>query len=409
MTRRILAILAIYLATCVAWAALAIVIQHRTQVTRSELRHQVADLCGDEHHTMAPEIYWEKQEASAPDDGKYPKGASNDYHEMVPGRVMVVLESSDISVDIGLDQRKKGLLWYSTYRVGFSGEYTVKNPGSEPREYTIRFNFPTTRAIYDNFVFRIDGRDASLETANDGYVTSNVLLAPGEVKDFTIAYDSRGLDRWFYTLGKGVSQVKDFDLCMVTDFDEVDFPPGTIAPTARTRTSNGWELVWHYDNLISGFELGMEMPKRVDPGPLAGQITLFAPISLMFFFFITFILSVLRSIKVHPMNYFFLAAAFFAFHLLFAYLVDHIDIHLAFVVSSLVSVSLVTSYLRLVVGPKFAFREAALAQFIYLVLFSYAHFFKGLTGLTVTVGAIVTLAVLMQVTGRIDWEERFKS
>jgi len=38
-------------------------------------------------------------------------------------------------------------------------------------------------------------------------------------------------------------------------------------------------------------------------------------------------LSALRGIDLHPMNYFFLAAAFFAFHLLLAYLCDHVLIH----------------------------------------------------------------------------------
>jgi len=36
---------------------------------------------------------------------------------------------------------------------------------------------------------------------------------------------------------------------------------------------------------------------------------------------------------------------------------------------------------------------------IYLVPFSYAFFFKGFTGLAVTVGCIVTLFVAMQMTG----------
>ena len=36
---------------------------------------------------------------------------------------------------------------------------------------------------------------------------------------------------------------------------------------------------------------------------------------------------------------------------------------------------------------------------LYLVLFSYAFFFRGYTGLTVTVGAIATLFVAMQMTG----------
>ena len=119
------------------------------------------------------------------------------------------------------------------------------------------------------------------------------------------------------------------------------------------------------------------------------------------------IITTMRGIDLHPMNYFFLAAAFFSFHLLLAYLVDHVSIHAAFAISASVSVFLVVSYLRLVVGIGFASREAALAQFIYLVLFSYAFFLNGFTGLAITIGSVLTLFVVMQVTGRIHWAEKF--
>ena len=79
----------------------------------------------------------------------------------------------------------------------------------------------------------------------------------------------------------------------------------------------------------------------------------------------------------------------------------------AMVLASAVSVALVVSYLRLVVGLRFAAVEAGLSQLVYLVLFAYAHFFEGFTGLVVTVGSILTLFALMQLTGRIDWESKF--
>jgi hypothetical protein len=72
-----------------------------------------------------------------------------------------------------------------------------------------------------------------------------------------------------------------------------------------------------------------------------------------------------------------------------------------------VSIFLVVSYLRLVLGIRFAAVEAALAQLVYLVFFSYAFFFKGFTGLTVTVIAIITLFIVMQMTGKVDWNEKF--
>jgi inner membrane protein involved in colicin E2 resistance len=149
------------------------------------------------------------------------------------------------------------------------------------------------------------------------------------------------------------------------------------------------------------------MPEHVQPGPLAGEITYFAPVSLLFFFFVMFMITTIRGIDLHPMNYFFLAAAFFAFHLLLAYLADHISIHAASAICSLVSVFLVVSYLRLVVGMHFAAVEAGISQLVYLVLFSYAFFYHGYTGLTVTVGAILGLFVAMQMTGRIKWSEKF--
>jgi hypothetical protein len=61
------------------------------------------------------------------------------------------------------------------------------------------------------------------------------------------------------------------------------------------------------------------------------------------------------------------------------------------------------SYLRLVIGMRFAAVEAGISQFIYLVLFSYAFFFKGFTGLAITIGSILTLFAVMQTTGRIRW------
>src|SRR5260370_3488394 len=152
--------------------------------------------------------------------------------------------------------------------------------------------------------------------------------------------------------------------------------------------------------------MGMIMPEKLQPGPLAGRISLFAPVSLFFFFFLVFIITTIRGVDIHPMNYFFLAAAFFAFHLLMAYLVDHISIHWSFVISAIVSLTLVVSYMRLVAGVRFALVECGVAQFVYLVLFSYSFFFKGFTGLAITIGSIVTLFVVMQMTGRINWSQK---
>src|SRR5262249_57006880 len=131
-------------------------------------------------------------------------------------------------------------------------------------------------------------------------------------------------------LANEVSQPRDFPLTARTNFKQIDFPLNSLSPTEKHELPPGWELSWKYTNLISGFQIGVAMPEKLQPGPLAGQISYFAPVSLLLFFFLMFIITTMRNIDLHPMNYFFLATAFFAFHLLLAYLVDLVSIHLAF-------------------------------------------------------------------------------
>jgi inner membrane protein involved in colicin E2 resistance len=87
--------------------------------------------------------------------------------------------------------------------------------------------------------------------------------------------------------------------------------------------------------------------------------------------------------------------------------VDLVNVHAAFVAATITSVGLVTSYLRAALGQRFPWRLAAAGQCVYLVLFSYSFFLKGMTGLTVTIGSILTLAALMYATARLDWPSVF--
>ena len=59
----------------------------------------------------------------------------------------------------------------------------------------------------------------------------------------------------------------------------------------------------------------------------------------------------------------------------------------------------------------FGFHHQVLKSFFvvgfFLVLFSYSFFVKGITGLTVAIGSVLTLAILMKVTAHVKWAEVF--
>jgi hypothetical protein len=403
MTNRIVATIFIFICSAIAWAILGSAIYVRTYTASNTLDGQVQSIWGGAQVQSPPSATYGVAGGKATQlivDGVTVESADKKQAD-----VQLPIQASLVNVDLAIDYRQKGLLWYSTYRVGFSGSYTFQNPTGTGQDVIFRLPLPAKQAIYDDV--RMTANDQPLQlTTRNGILQGRTTVAAGNEVVLHVSYRSQGLDTWQYKLGDDVAEVKNFSLTIRTHLGGFDFPENTLSPTEERKSGDGWELKWDYTSLLSGFRIGMSMPEKVQPGPLAGRISYFAPVSLLFFFFVVFILTMLRGIEFHPMNYFFLACAFFAFHLLLAYLVDHISIHWAFAICSTVSLFLVWSYLRLVVGSRFAM-EAAGAQFAYLILFSYAFFFQGFTGLTITIGAILTLFIAMQATAKIRWAEKF--
>jgi inner membrane protein involved in colicin E2 resistance len=404
MFKRIAAITFIFLCASVAWMVLGATIFSRSYSTRSGLKGRVISTWGAPQVQKPPTAAYDEEITSATDTVADGKKVTRTTRETVSRALP--LASTRVRVDLDLEHRRKGLLWYNTYKVAFAGAYTFRNDTASERLVTFGLPLPAAQAVYDSLSMTVDG--VPVEVANrKNSAFGAARIAAGQTAHVEVSYRSQGLDSWRYSFGGEIAQARDFTLTATTNFKAVDFAENTLSPTGKRETPQGWELIWAYKNLVSGFEIGIAMPEKLQPGPLAGEISLFAPVSLFFFFFLMFILTTLRRIELHPMNYFFLAAAFFAFHLLLAYLVDHISIHAAFAICSAVSIFLVVTYLRLVTGTRFALVEAGLAQLVYLVLFSYAFFLKGFTGLAVTIGSVLTLFVVMQMTGRIRWAERF--
>ena len=410
MAKRIAVLVGIYLCIAVAWLILGETVTRRTNAQDERLKSAVGRLWGNAQRQPAPRVYYRTVKSNrvqtTRDTARGPLTVSETKTEITDHPLLI--DASDLDVNLNLEHRKKGLLWYSTYRVRFAARYRVVNYTAEPREILFDFAFPNSDGVYDNFRFAIGGREEPNLQVDAGKLSGKLKLEPGQAETVEIAYQSQGLEEWWYDLGENVNQAKNFSLAMTTDFSDIDFPPGTISPTEKEPTRDSWKLMWRYSSLLSGVKIGMIMPHKLNPGPWVGRVSRSAPISLFLFFFLLFIVSTIKRVNIHPMNYFFVGTAYFSFHLLLAYLVDHISIHLAFLLSSFVSILLVVSYMRLVVGARFALVEVGILQFVYLVLFSYTFFFEEFTGLAITILCILTLFVVMQFTGRVDLNALFQ-
>lgn len=439
--KRILAILLVYLITCASWMILLGVNESRTADQGISLMHEVGSLWGHSQRQKAPTLSFRAVRGASANDSasktisaeeaerlklsfpkaEAPKKDNATTQEATPPEEELLFaiwdqavsaspSSSTIRAQVDSDPRRKGLVWFALYGVNFDATYTYQHQLKESGYLDIEFALPSEGAIYDDLVFEVDGKDhkGALDLAS-GIFKLSLPVQPGSLISIHSAYKTRGADEWSYRPGDRVQQLDNFKLTLITDFADIDFPEGTQSPSSRVSTDDGWTLDWSLSSTVTGQGMGVLLPQALQPGEISGALILSAPVSLLFFFVILFILATLQKLDIHPMNYLFIGAAFFAFHLLFSYSADHLTIQWAFVLCSVVSLFLVISYLRLVVSPRFAVRQAGLAQLIYLVGFSLAHFWAGFTGLTVTVLAILTLYVVMQATGRLSWSEVFKA
>ena len=385
--KRVIAIAVIFVVACGGWIVLGTTTAMRSTDFGKGLGAEVEALWG------VPLVQ------EAPSFGVLIPGSEN-MRWIMPAK-------NDIQVDLQPDYRKKGLLWFSTYTCSFNATYTISNDETVAQKVRIHFAFPAKDGTYDAFAASINDTrlTAPIKTAEG--VGEIVELPPGQTATFSVAYKTRGIREWRYRTDQNAGRVQNLNLVLNTQFRAVDFPEGCLSPMASVPTETGAMLTWQATDLITKEDIGVVIPEKLNPGPLTSRITFFAPVCLLFFFVLVATINILYKVNIHPMHYLFVAAGFFAFHLLLAYMVGLVNIHVAFVVSAIVSVFLVTSYLAGALHGKFPWKVAVGGQIFFLVLFSYSFFFQGITGLTVAIGSVVTLAVLMRVTAHVDWDTVF--
>ncbi|MFZ4766390.1 MAG: inner membrane CreD family protein [Roseimicrobium sp.] len=381
---RILAVALITVCTAIAWFILGSALSVRTAETSAQTCSDVADVWGAPMQQSHPSAFFLS-----------PTGKQ--------GKIFLQPTKTKATVKLTYEPKKRGLLWHRTYGVAFTAAYEFANPTPIAQTLYVQFPLPSTRASYHGFSFTLGDATPRQSAPSKGVITEAIVVPPKATVPLLVTYESRGMDLWRYVFADA-SRVTQFELALTTNFDEINFPCGSGSPTARDEKARLY--TWTYPDVLSAPGIGMDMPKVLNAGPVAARIAFFAPVSLVFFFTVLLMVGMVRGVNLHPMNYFLLAAGCFAFQLLFAYLVDLVPIHLSFGIAAVVSLVLVSAYVG-AVGGSGLFWIALPAQLAYMVLFSYSFFFDGLTALTITIGAVATLGLLMLLTAKVNWAEKF--
>src|SRR5438105_14836715 len=169
MIQRIAAIVFIFVCASAGWMILAGTLTYRSTNSDSGLRGHVISTWGAAHVQQPPSATYEESISrlmtSLEDGKKIERTVSEKISYTLP------LDGSRIQVNLQLEHRQKGLLWFSTYKVAFDGVYQFHNPTSEDQAVKFTLKFPAAQATYDDLIWTADGiplRGGDPKTAASG-------------------------------------------------------------------------------------------------------------------------------------------------------------------------------------------------------------------------------------------------
>ena len=426
--KKLIAVAVIFLGFSIAWMILGGVNQGRTWDYTQKSLKRLQNAYGGPLKINPPLIYYEITQQK--------KGQVNGFETVSSYMEKEFIDPSrtNVDIDLKLERKKIGNLWFPVFIAAYQGEYeyNIESVPEEARSQPL-FLVPglnSSESIYRSIEMKINDmtvQPLSKLVSNTPIELRSKMDSAGNVK-VNYFYETTGIDYILYELAgkyeplkktiqqdnnsrayrERLTRLDNFNVKLTADFRIYDFPGQTIPPTKRKQFGQKNEFIWQFDKTVTGKNIGLIVPKEINPGEIAARISFFAPVSLLFFFVVMMIFGILVKRKLHPMQYFFLAATFLSFHLMFSYSADHISMYSAFGIASIVSCLLTFSYLIRFNEWKYATISMSL-QLLYLIVFSSSFFYKsttglGITGLIVTIVSVITLFVLMQLTAKLDWK-----
>ena len=145
MVKRIAAIFVIFGCSTVAWVILGSTIFYRTYNAGTSLSERVASGWGAPEQQSPPVIAYEQQHTDQVETLE--NGSKVVRSRVVTETKTAAIDSSRINADFHIDFRQKGLLWFSTYILNFSSEYSFRNPTTTDQQFVFRLPFPAERAV----------------------------------------------------------------------------------------------------------------------------------------------------------------------------------------------------------------------------------------------------------------------
>ncbi|MCJ7435253.1 MAG: hypothetical protein MUO77_17370 [Anaerolineales bacterium] len=189
------------------------------------------------------------------------------------------------NVKMQLSEREKGYALYSGYIIDVTLKYDVTNDAGFATDAAFSFPLSQGQTIFENFVVKMDGQDASsdLRFAPD-IVSWTTKMKPHQKSEILITYSSRGMDYFYYQIPVQ-REIKNFVLTLTVDrlpVSMLNYPDGVITPVdiKPTEDGKGSILTWKLDRAITVAGMGVSLVQPEQPGAKVLRVLVISPYAL---------------------------------------------------------------------------------------------------------------------------------
>ncbi len=377
-------------ALTIGWELFAHRLGQRT--SRAHDGEEVSRIWGGPLRQLQPTVRWRRADAATV--------------ELARGE----LTRSDVTVDLDVEYRRRGVTEYPCYRAHVDGQYEFKNTSRDPAFVAFSVGLPVDRQalMLEEIKLLVDGKE---DAENTEYAADRIVwtgrVEGAHTAKFQVAFQARGLQRFGYAFvdekGEGQGRpVTAFRLAMKVKGARgaLDFPVGSMSPTTDVPTAEGRLLTWEVNRLLSSFDVGVELPDSRGLSSALQRLISNAPV-----FFLLWAAALLYALQrtsraARTLHLLGLSATYFLYFPLASYLTAYLPWPIAATLSLVGISGLVVAYTANFVGWR-AGVLAALSQGFFLAVPAAAYLVPQHTGLILVVSGFAALAVALQLLGRI--------
>ncbi|HET8885941.1 MAG TPA: cell envelope integrity protein CreD [Salinimicrobium sp.] len=340
----------------------------------------------------------------------------------------ILPDKLEIAGSINPEKRYRGIYEVVVYESNFklSGVFTPINLKKfEIEEQNIHFDKATLnigisdlRGIEKQIVLNWNDKEIFFNSGTSTRdITSSGINSPiPVVKDSTAYHFSMNVDLkgsqnlYFVPVGKTT------DVEMKSNWTTPSFT-GNYLPDDRNVTEEGFTANWNVLHLNRNYPqswigsahnvqestFGTDLLLPVDNYKKSYRVAEYAILFLALTFMVFFFVEVLNKVFIHPIQYLLVGIALIVFYTLLLSFSEHIKFNLAYILSAILTLVLITSYTAAILKSK---KVGLLIFGILFILYSFIFTIIQLEDYALLIGSIgvfVILGIVMYFSRKIDW------